>query len=72
MHNETTATKLRRIKTQMKAIRLASRYLQEQGAGGNRTWQKLSNELQLLKKEYRYLTYEENHGSLAADMVVGS
>ena len=63
--------KLRRLKTQMKAIRLAGRYLQEQGAGGNSTWQELMAELQLLKEEYRYLTYEENHGSLAAETVVG-
>ena len=71
MNPETNADKLRRIKTQMKAIRLGSRYLVEQGAGGNSTWQELSREFQLLKEEYRRLTYEENHGSLAAEMVVG-
>lgn len=68
----TTAEKLRRIKVQMKAIRLAGRYLQEQGAGGNSTWQQLMNEMNNLKADYRYLTYEKNHGSLAAEMVVGS
>jgi len=67
-----TAEKLRRMKVQMKAIRLAGRYLEEQGAGGNSTWQQLMNELRDLKAEYRYLTYEKNHGSLAAEMVVGS
>jgi len=72
MNPETNTDKLRRIKTQMKAIRLGSRYLVEQGAGGNSTWQELSREFQLLKEEYRRLTYEENHGSLAAEMVVGS
>ena len=66
------ASPIGRLKTQMKAIHLASRYLQEQGAGGNSTWQELSNELQRLKAEYRYLTYEENHGSLAAETVIGS
>ena len=71
MHPETNTTKLRRLKTQMKAIRLAGRYLQEQGAGGNSTWQELMAEQQLLKEEYRRRTYEENHGSLAAEMVVG-
>ena len=72
MNPETNATKLHRLKTQMKAIRLASRYLVEQGASGNSTWQELMAELQRLKEEYRQLTYEENHGSLAAEMVVGS
>jgi len=72
MNDSTPTTQtLRRLKTQMKAIRLASRLLEERGAGGNSTWQELSNELQRLKAEYRYLTYEENHGSLAAEMVVG-
>jgi hypothetical protein len=72
MPNETNTTQLRRLKTQMKAIRLASSYLVSVGAGGNSTWQEFSAELQRLKAEYRYLTYEENHGSLAAEMVVGS
>ena len=71
-YNFDTAEKLRRMKVQMKAIRLAGRYLQEQGAGGNSTWQQLMNELNNLKADYRYLTYEKNHGSLAAEMVVGS
>jgi hypothetical protein len=35
------------------------------------TRQQLTDELDTLKKEYRYLTYEKNHGSLAAEMVVG-
>jgi hypothetical protein len=70
MNNETSTTK-RRLKTQMKAIRMASSYLVSVGAGGNSTWQEFSNELQQLKAEYRYVTYEENHGSLAAEMVVG-
>lgn len=71
-YNFDTDQKLRRLKVQMKAIRLAGRYLQEQGAGGNSTWQQLMNELNNLKADYRYLTYEKNHGSLAAEMVVGS
>ena len=69
MNDEETTIRLRRLKVQMKAIRLAGRRLQEQGAGGNSTWQQLMNELQLLKGEYRHLTYEKNHGSLAAEMV---
>ena len=72
---ETNAQRLVRIKVQMKAIRLAGRLLQEQGdmrdAEGNSAWQQLMDELQVLKHEYRYLTFEENHGSLAAEMVVG-
>ena len=48
-------TQLRRLKTQMKAIRLASSYLQEQGAGGNSTWQELSAELQRLKADHQDL-----------------
>ena len=71
-HNFATDEKLRRIRVQIKAIRLAGRFLQEQGAGGNSTWQQLMNELRDLKADYRYLTYEKNHGSLAAEMVVGS
>jgi len=67
----TPTTRRSRLKTQMKAIRLAGRYLQEQGAGGNSTWQQLMNEQQLLKEEYRKLTCLENHGSLAVDMIIG-
>jgi len=70
MNNETNPAR-RRLKTQMKAIRMASSYLVSVGAGGNSTWQEYSEELQRLKAEYRYLTFEENHGSLAAEMVVG-
>ena len=40
-----------RIKIQMKANRLARRYLQEQGAGGNSTWQQLAGEYRLLRAE---------------------
>ncbi len=60
-----------RLKTQMKAIRMASSYLVSVGVGGNSTCQEFSAELQRLKAEYRYLTYEANHGTLAAEMVVG-
>jgi len=66
-----TESRRRRLKVQMKAILLARNYLQELGEDGAITWQELSSELQLLKEEYRYLTFEENHGSLAAEMVVG-
>jgi hypothetical protein len=72
IYNFDTNQKLRRLKVQMKAIRLGMRYLQDQGASGNSTWQQLANELISLKADYRYLTYEKNHGSLAAEMVVGS
>ena len=71
-YNFDTNQKLRRLKVQMKAIRLGMRYLQDQGASGNSTWQQLANELNNLKADYRYLTFEKNHGSLAAEMVVGS
>jgi hypothetical protein len=70
MNNSTSGTK-RRLKTQMKAIRMASSYLVSVGAGGNSIWEEFFAELQRLKVEYRYITYEENHGSLAAEMVVG-
>ncbi len=69
--NSRTSTTQRRLKTQMKAIRMASSYLVSVGAGGNSTWQEFSAELQRLKAEYRVITYEKNHGSLAAEMVVG-
>jgi hypothetical protein len=68
----TPTTHRYRLKTQMTAITLAARHLEYQGAGGNSTWQRLMNELQTLKEEYRQLTFLENHGSLAAEMVVGS
>ena len=71
MPDTETVTQLHRLKTQMKAIRMACSYLVSVGVGGNSTWQEFFAELQRLKAEYRYLTYEANHGTLAAEMVVG-
>lgn len=42
---------MRRIGVQMKAIRLATRYLEQQGASGNSTWQQLANEQSRLRND---------------------
>jgi hypothetical protein len=69
-----------RLKTQMLAISIALQWLSPRVArcfacsmvrSRALTRQQLTDELDTLKKEYRYLTYEKNHGSLAAEMVVG-
>ena len=67
--NETNSQKLGRIRVQIMAIRYAQHYLRVCDWGPK--LMALDDELNLLKKEYRYLTYEKNHGSLAAEMVVG-
>ena len=72
---ETTPIKLARMRVQIKALRLAMNHFETLGLpcakGGSYAWTELRDELEVLKEDYRYLTYEWNHGSLAADMVVG-
>jgi len=75
-YNFDTTEKLRRMKVQIKALRLAMSHFENLGLpcanGGSYAWTEFRDELRDLKDEYRYLTYEKNHGSLAAEMVVGS